>query len=151
MSTEADKATCLFVRARARLACEYCCAWEPWCAVKFHLEHVIPRSSGGASDEENLALACPACNAAKGAKMTGLDPRTGATVRLFHPRRDTWHEHFTWGQGLTVIVGRTAVGRATVVELDLNADSRLTARKLWVSNSREYREFIQRLRRFGRE
>ena len=41
----------------------------------FHIEHVVPRSKGGASDEGNLALACPSCNLHKGDRMHAVDPR----------------------------------------------------------------------------
>src|SRR5258705_2899588 len=33
-------------------------------------------------------------------------------VRLFHPRRDAWSEHFRWEQAR--MAGRTAVGRVTI-------------------------------------
>lgn len=34
--------------------------------VAAHLDHVIPKCAGGSNDIENLALACPFCNMAKG-------------------------------------------------------------------------------------
>ena len=37
---------------------------------------------------------------------------------LFHPRRDTWSEHFEWNQG--ILVSRTPIGRATVELLAIN-------------------------------
>ena len=40
-------------------------------------------------------------------------------VRLFHPRQDRWDEHFE--RNGVLIVGRTAVGRATVGLLKMNA------------------------------
>jgi hypothetical protein len=47
---------------------------------------------GGGDDADNLALACPDCNLRKGPNLTGIDPETGAVVRLFHPRRDVGSE-----------------------------------------------------------
>jgi hypothetical protein len=39
-------------------------------------------------------------------------------IRLFHPRRDLWSEHFGWeGAALT---GRTAIGCATIYVLAIN-------------------------------
>ena len=50
-----------------------------------------------------------------------FDPRT-SRVRLFHPRQDRWDEHFE--RNGVLIVGRTAVGRATVGLLKMNAADR---------------------------
>ena len=47
-------------------------------------------------------------------------------VRLFHPRKDDWHEHFAW-QGAR-LTGRTAVGRATVLVLAMNAGDQFAIR-----------------------
>jgi hypothetical protein len=41
-------------------------------------------------------------------------------MALFHPRRQRWMRHFDWSEDFTVIIGRTATGRATVVALQLN-------------------------------
>jgi hypothetical protein len=79
----------------------------------------------------NLALACGPCNFAKGAQVRSTDPLTGVSVPLFHPRADRWEAHFEWaGDGCT-LVGRTPVGRATIVTLDMNAALRLEARADW--------------------
>jgi hypothetical protein len=40
-------------------------------------------------------------------------------VKLFHPRRDLWRDHFEW-QG-TELLGRTPMGRVTVRVLAINA------------------------------
>jgi hypothetical protein len=52
------------------------------------------------------------CNAHKGPNLSGLDPESGALVRLFHPRQDRWDEHFEPSNAGVLIVGRSAVGRA---------------------------------------
>jgi len=83
------------VRERAGYRCEYCCLPQdakPFFA--YHVEHIVARQHGGGDDSGNLALACYHCNAHKGPNLSGLDPESGALVRLFHPRQDQWDEHF---------------------------------------------------------
>jgi hypothetical protein len=97
----------------------------------FAVEHIVPRARGGTSDLDNLALACNPCNLAKGARVKGTDPRTGRTTRLYSPRADRWSDHFTWAGDNPTLVGRSAIGRATIAALDMNSPLRLTARLLW--------------------
>lgn len=106
------------VRSRARGRCQYCLMHESLQGATFHIEHVIPQSKGGDSTLENLALACPGCNLRKADRTTAADPLTDEQVALFHPLQQRWPEHFRF-KGYE-IEGRTAVGRATVVMLDLN-------------------------------
>jgi 5-methylcytosine-specific restriction endonuclease McrA len=61
------------VVARAGGACEYCRLLEWATGVTFHVEHILPRSQGGQTAMDNLALSCPGCNLAKGEKTTGRD------------------------------------------------------------------------------
>lgn len=42
--------------------CAYC--GQPM--AFYHVDHVVPLAKGGGNDAANLALACPACNMAKG-------------------------------------------------------------------------------------
>jgi hypothetical protein len=49
-------------------------------------------------------------------------------VRLFHPRRDKWTEHFAMDGAL--IVGKTPIGRVTVSLLRMNDARRLRVRAL---------------------
>ncbi len=88
--------------------------------LPFQIDHVIAEKHGGPTVETNLALACPHCNRFKGPNIAGLDPESGQPVRLFHPRTDTWSEHFEF-EG-ACIVGRTPIGRATVHVLAMNSD-----------------------------
>jgi len=97
-----------------------------------HVEHIIPQAAGGPSTEENLWLACPLCNGHKGTQTHGTDPESGEQVPLFNPRRQDWHGHFCWSEDGTLIVGRTACGRATVVALRLNNKHLVRARRRWV-------------------
>ena len=96
----------------------------------FAADHIIPRSQGGATQTENLALACSGCNAHKYNKTEGLDPVTGEVVALFHPRRDRWRDHFTWGSDFTTILGITPKRRSTVETSHLNRDGLVNLRRL---------------------
>jgi hypothetical protein len=60
------------------------------------------------------------CNRRKSNKTDGVDTETGASVQFFNPREESWNEHFEWSEGGIVILGKTAVGRATVDALELN-------------------------------
>jgi 5-methylcytosine-specific restriction endonuclease McrA len=83
---------------------------EPFFA--YHVEHIVARQHGRRDDSENVALACYHCNAHKGPNLSGLDLESGTLVRFFNPRLDKREEHFK--RNGVLIVGRTAVGRATV-------------------------------------
>ena len=121
-----DAATRDFVRRRADNRCEYCLLRQEYCDFTHHIEHIVSRQHCGLDDIENLALACHRCNLRKGPNLTGVDPETGELVRLFHPRRDRWREHFlVRGAKLE---GRTPVGRATVQVLAMNDARRLEFR-----------------------
>src|SRR5215204_7585517 len=100
------------VHGRARGRCEYCHLPELLAYLPFEIEHVIAKQHGGKTIPRNLALACSACNKYKGPNLAGIDPRTRKKVWLFNPRRQTWDRHFRW-RG-PVLMGRTAIGRATV-------------------------------------
>lgn len=74
--------------------------------------------SGGPTAVDNLALACIHCNRFKGPNVAGLKPDNGEIVRLFHPRRDIWTEHFIWdGPRLEAL---TPIGRVTIALLQIN-------------------------------
>lgn len=119
-------ATRAFVRLRAENRCEYCQAHQDdYDVFIFHIEHIIPRQHGGSDVVENLCLACPACNAAKGTNLTGL--LEGRIVPLFHPRRQVWKRHFSW-EGC-VIIGRTLAGKVTIQVLRLNDRARIVVRQ----------------------
>src|SRR5262245_19084999 len=91
------------------------------------IEHVVPRQHGGGDDMRNLALACYRCNKFKGPNLSARDPKTGRVVRLFNPRRQQWRDHFMVRESL--IVGRTAVGRATAQLLRMNSSKRRMLRR----------------------
>jgi 5-methylcytosine-specific restriction endonuclease McrA len=83
------------VVARAGGRCEYCLFPEQWNLGEFEVDHIVPRSQGGPTALENLALACPLCNSHKWAHQQGTDPGTGDSVPLFHPRTQAWRKHLS--------------------------------------------------------
>jgi 5-methylcytosine-specific restriction endonuclease McrA len=116
------------VRDRAAERCEYCLMPE---RLSFHthpVDHIIAQKHGGQAESENLALACIACNQAKGSDIASIDPAGNALVPLFNPRREIWSEHFELRDAF--IVPRSAVGRATARLLQFNAPERVEEREL---------------------
>ena len=112
---------------RAADRCEYCGLSQAGQEATFHFDHVIPVVVGGATIAANLALACVSCSLRKGARQTARDPLSQEDVPLFHPRHDTWQEHFDW-HGVTLI-GKTPNGRATLAALDKNRPLILSIRR----------------------
>jgi len=121
------------VRQQAGNRCGYCLAKQQLVLWALEIDHIIPVAEGGSDDEENLWLACRACNNAKRTKTEGLDPLTGRSVPLFNPRKQVWQEHFRWSISGVEIVGLTLIGRATVAVLDLNNVISAMVRRNWVT------------------
>jgi hypothetical protein len=70
---------------------------------------------------ENLALACPRCNAAKWTHVRATDPLSGDTVPLFNPRTQDWVDHFRWlAADPALLEPFTPEARATAALLELN-------------------------------
>lgn len=121
------------VRAAANNRCGYCLSPQHLVMARLEIEHIIPLAKGGTDEESNLWLACPICNSHKSDKLTAPDPQTTTTVPLFNPRTDSWWEHFEWAEDGLRIIGRTPVGRATVIALHLSDDpDALAVRSYWV-------------------
>jgi hypothetical protein len=137
------------VLRRAGYRCEYCriVGWE------LPVEHVTPRSRrrrsgtlsqtvsatpgdppgdepGDLDNPDNLASACAHCNRLKGNFTAGRDPVSGRTVRLFHPRRDAWDEHFTWSNNYLRLMPLTEMGGATIARLRMNDPILIRQRRL---------------------
>ena len=112
---------------RARNACEYFGLSPEGQEATFHIDHLIPRSAGGATISENLALTCVSCSLHKSAHQTVAVPHSGEEVLLFHPRRDPWSEHFRW-EGSS-LVGLTTTGQVTIEALRMNRPVMLAIRQ----------------------
>ena len=103
---------------RAHGRCEYCQLPQVFTTCDFEIDHIIAKKHRGRTAASNLALTCFFCNSAKGPNIAGLDPRTQKITPLFHPRRHKWNRHFRWDG--PVLVGMTAIGRATIAVLNIN-------------------------------
>jgi HNH endonuclease len=95
------------------------------------VDHIIPESLGGLTEQDNLWLACSLCNDHKGDRIAALDPDSSEIVRLFDPRHQNWSEHFAWTSEGDHILGLTPAGRATVVVLNMNRPVLVRARQAW--------------------
>jgi hypothetical protein len=113
-----DETTRQQVIDRAGGTCEYCHLPESAYPVPFEIDDVIAKQHGGKTILSNLALACLNDNGHKGPNLAGLDPVTRKLTRLFDPRRHKWHYHFRYDG--PILVGKTAIGRTTVVVLAMN-------------------------------
>src|SRR5207237_830692 len=100
----------------------------------FHLDHIVAQQHRGVYRQENIAWACQRCNLCKGTNLAAVDPDSERIVRLFHPRRDRWEEHFAIESDR--IIGQTPIGRATVWLLQMNDDRRVELRRELIATRR---------------
>jgi len=119
------------VSERARQRCEYCHTPSRAFNFPFDVEHIMPHSIGGSDGIDNLALSCHSCNAFKSSRQRATDPETNAIVRLFHPRRDRWEDHFEPSSDALLLHGKTPIGRATISVLQINSAEQQLARAQW--------------------
>ncbi|MDZ4657325.1 MAG: HNH endonuclease signature motif containing protein [Bythopirellula sp.] len=119
MSSSIPRPLAREVRERADDCCEYCLLRQDSQEATFHVDHIVPRSRGGPTTLDNLALACVSCSLHKAARQSARDPRTGKRVPLYNPRFDDWNDHFAFTKRWR-ISGRSPVGRATIEALDMN-------------------------------
>ena len=115
------------VRDRAAGVCEYCLFREEHSFNPFQVDHIIAAKHGGPTVEGNLAWSCFYCNTYKGPNVAGWSPVEDEIVRLYHPRKDTWADHFEWS-GPTLL-GKTPVGNVTINVLRINHPDALAVRR----------------------
>ncbi|AFY32971.1 HNH endonuclease [Calothrix sp. PCC 7507] len=84
------------VAERVKGCCEYCRSQACFAIQAFSVEHIIPRSQGGKTNLDNLALSCQGFNNHKYNKTEAKDLVSGNIVSLYHPRQQRWLEHFPW-------------------------------------------------------
>jgi 5-methylcytosine-specific restriction endonuclease McrA len=97
---------------RAGNRCEYCRLSQESQVATFPVDHVIPVVSDGKTTLDNLALACPRCNASKWTRVDAIDPASALLVPLFNPRTDAWADHFRWSPFDLTVVGSPYPDRA---------------------------------------
>lgn len=113
------------VATRAKYRCEYCRRLETDSFIRYQTDHIISRKHGGLTVSENLAHSSPICNNAKGSDLsTVLDGEN--IIQLFHPRKDSWFEHFNIKDGFLIPI--TDIGAATIKLLKLNSIERVLER-----------------------
>ena len=115
----------IFERAEGR--CEYCRIPHNVTFMPQEIDHIYAEKHGGETTADNLCLSCYHCNRHKGSDLASLDAESEAIIRLFHPRRHIWIEHFSEIEG--EIVGLTMIGRVTVQLLQMNGDERVEERR----------------------
>jgi hypothetical protein len=117
----------LEVQTRDQGRCSWCRLAQRGQGATYHVDHIRPRSRGGSTTLENLALQCPSCSLRKADKIDAIDPTTGDSVPLFHPLLQNWEDHFRLADDGTC-EGLSSVGRATVDALGMNLPAPRLAR-----------------------
>ena len=120
------------IARRANYRCEYCLLHQEQSIKSHQADHVIPQKHGGSDLDHNMAWACFLCNAAKGSEVAAYDPVTAELVPIFNPRIHLWNDHFSIANG--TILAHTAIGRVTILVLQLNRPDRVAVRKLLSDN-----------------
>jgi len=121
------------IHQQAQHRCGYCLAPQFLVYAPLEIDHIVPRSRGGSSEQSNLWLACRLCNGFKADQAAAPDPASGGVVELFNPRLQNWWTEFRWSEDGVEIVGLTPCGRATVVALQLNNLVAVETRRHWVA------------------
>lgn len=133
MAAYISKEICKQVRAVDNGRCAYCQTSEANSGIPLSFDHIQPRAKGGLSILENLCQACRPCNEHKSDQTEAIDPLSNRIVTLFNPRGHHWADHFTWDATGIHILGLTAIGRATIIALDMNNATIKPARRRWVA------------------
>lgn len=115
------------VERRAQGACEYCLLPHDASILPHQVDHIIGRQHRGSDEIDNLCLCCIRCNLKKGPNIASVDSQTGLVVALYHPRRQSWLEHFAFAAN-GLLKGMTPEGRATVELLGMNDEDRVRLR-----------------------
>ena len=123
---------------RAEGRCEYCRLSQTQTDLPHEIDHIRAKKHRGPTTLENTCLACAYCNSAKGTNASGYDPVTDVLVPLFNPRADVWSEHFQWNG--PVLIGETAIGRATIEVLGINRPKRIEHRRLLLEAGEDFEE-----------
>lgn len=112
--------------------CAYCQTTAANTGQPMVVDHILPEAQGGQTAFHNLCFACRRCNEFKGPATSIHDPLTSELVPIFHPRQHTWTDHFAWDAAGIRLLGLTAIGRATIIALNINNEVIVDARRRWV-------------------
>ena len=104
---------------RAGNSCEYCLTNDLIGVHKFHIDHIYNEAKGGPTSLDNLAYACAVCNHKKGENLAGYIAEIGQAFLLYHPRKDTWEDHFDLTSTGRLAL-KTNVAKAAAAQLKLN-------------------------------
>lgn len=118
------------VYERAKGCCEYCFFPEVTTLASQEVDHIIAEKHCGETSADNLALSCVLCNKLKGSDIASIDPDSGKLAPLYHPRKDSWIEHFQLNGA--EFIPLTPIGRVTVRLLQLNRKDRVEERQLLI-------------------
>lgn len=111
--------------------CAYCQTQQKISGVRLTVDHIIPESLGGKTEKNNLCLACWDCNLYKAARIAVFDDVSQKAVRLFHPQKQSWVDHFGWSLDGSFVIDKTTVGRISILALRMNRAELTISRKLW--------------------
>jgi hypothetical protein len=115
------------VAERADFLCEYCLIHAEDTYFGCEVDHIISVKHDGPSTASNLAYACFFCNRDKGSDIGSIVWETGAFVRFFNPRTDSWAEHFRLNG--VIIEPLSNIGQATARILGFDESERILERQ----------------------
>jgi hypothetical protein len=117
----------------ANNCCEYCRVPRAVAFAAYHIDHIISEKQGGSTTFGNLALACRLCNLSKGSSIAAWHEYKDALIRLYNPRKVSWHQHFKFRPS-GIIVARTEIGLGTIKVLNANDLNRVHARGVLIES-----------------
>lgn len=118
------------VAERSQGYCPDCYCPDCFSPQPFSVDYIFPKSLGGETILENLALICQGCNNHKYDKVEAIDQELKQYASLYHPRKQLWIDHFVWSAYFRLVIGITPTGRATIEALKLNRDRVLNLRRV---------------------
>ena len=113
------------VRQRAGDRCEYCHMPSWAMPLPFQIDHIVADNTAARRQKTTSRSPAPLQSLNKG-PTSPASTRLGRSHPPVHPRQDFWSEHFRL-EGARMF-GRTAIGRATVQVLAMNAAGLLLIR-----------------------
>jgi hypothetical protein len=70
------------------------------------------------------------CNGYKRDTVEAYDAISQTVIPLYNPRTDAWADHFAWTEDYTRVVALTAIGRISIITLQLNREGVINIRLL---------------------